>query len=86
MGQMSAWYLLSSMGMYQVDPAGGRYWLSSPMFDRITINLPKGRKFTIRKEKGLKEKALLNGKPYNLDYIDYRDIVSGGEIILRDSE
>ena len=42
-GQMSAWYVLSSLGMYEVEPAGGRYWFGSPLFDRAEVKVPGGR-------------------------------------------
>ena len=87
MGQMSAWYLLSSMGLYQVNPFDGKYWFGSPLFDSVTINLPDGKTFTITAQNNSKdnkyiEKAFLNGKPYDKNYIDYSDIVSGGELVF----
>ena len=87
MGQMSAWYILSSMGLYQVNPAEGRYWFGSPVIDKATINLPDSRTFTIRAENNSAEniyieKAFLNGKPYDKNYIDYSDIVRGGELVF----
>lgn len=45
-GQMSAWYVLSALGMYEVEPAGGRYWFGSPLFDRAEVKIPGGT-FTI---------------------------------------
>ena len=41
-GQMSAWYVLSSLGMYEAEPAGGRYWFGSPLFDRAEVKVPSG--------------------------------------------
>ena len=46
-GQMSAWYVFSSMGFYPVCPATDRYMLSAPRFQKITLNLHDGRKYTI---------------------------------------
>jgi predicted alpha-1,2-mannosidase len=46
-GQMSAWYIFSSMGFYPVCPATDKYMLSAPRFQKITLNLQEGRKFTI---------------------------------------
>ena len=48
-GQMSAWYVLSSLGMYEAEPAGGRYWFGSPLFDRAEVKVPGGV-FTITAE------------------------------------
>ena len=46
-GQMSAWYVFSSMGFYPVCPATDRYMLSAPRFQKVTLNLPNGKRFTI---------------------------------------
>jgi len=46
-GQMSAWYVFSSMGFYPVCPATDRYMLSAPRFQKITLNLQGGKKYTI---------------------------------------
>ena len=40
-GQMSAWYILSSVGLYQVDPVGGRFVIGSPLFDKATVNVAR---------------------------------------------
>jgi putative alpha-1,2-mannosidase len=81
-GQMSAWYILSSMGFYQPEPAGGRYYFGSPLFDEVVIKLPAGS-FTVRAVDNSAENiyiqsVTLNGEPYSLPYIDYQDIMRGG--------
>jgi predicted alpha-1,2-mannosidase len=81
-GQMSAWYILSALGFYQVNPAGGIFVLGSPIFDQVTINLPKGKRFIIKvsnnSNKNIYIQSLkLNGKPYTLSYITYPDIKGG---------
>ena len=38
-GQMSAWYILSSVGLYQVEPAGGKYIIGSPIFNKASLNV-----------------------------------------------
>ena len=86
-GQMSAWYILSAMGMYQVDPAGGRFVLGSPLFDEVTMQTGHGRTFTVRATGNSKENiyiqsARLNGRPYTRSYIDFNDIVAGGTLEL----
>ena len=83
-GQMSAWYVLSSMGFYQVEPALPRFWFGAPLFEKMTVKVPGGD-FVIT-AKGVGEKkphikaAKLNGKPYTLPYIEYKDIVAGGTL------
>lgn len=85
-GQMSAWYILSSLGFYQVEPASGRYWFGTPMFEQVDVTVPGG-KFTVKAE-GLSpenvyiRKATLNGKELKDLYIDYADIVTGGELVF----
>ena len=46
-GQTSAWYVFSAMGFYPVCPGSGQYAIGSPYFDRVTLHLPKNKKFTI---------------------------------------
>ncbi len=82
-GQMSAWYVLSAMGIYQVEPSGGRYMFGSPIFDQAVINVGKGRTFTIvaynnSAQNMYVSQIKLNGKPYKNLYIDYQDIMAGG--------
>ena len=86
-GQMSAWYVLSSVGLYQVEPAGGKYIIGSPLFDEAQINVGNGRTFTIRARNNSQENiyvqsAKLNGKPYSKTYLMFQDIVRGGTLEL----
>ena len=84
-GQMSAWYILSSMGLYQVEPAGGKYIFGSPLFNKAVVSVGGGKTFTIEAKNNSPENiyiqsAKLNGKPYTRSYIDYRDIMRGGTL------
>ena len=86
-GQMSAWYVLSSMGLYQVEPAGGRYIIGSPLFDSVEMNVGNGRTFKVTARNNSSENiyvqsAKLNGKKYTKSYVDFKDIVCGGELEL----
>lgn len=86
-GQMSAWYVLSAMGFYQVHPADGRFVFGSPLLDEAVITLPGGKTFTIKAVNNSKatryiKSKTLNGKPYDENYISYSDIEKGGELIL----
>ena len=90
-GQMSAWYILSSMGLYQVEPAGGKYIFGSPLFKKVVVNVGGGKTFTIEaKNNSAKniyiQSAKLNGKRYTRSYIDYKDIMKGGilEFVMGD--
>ena len=85
-GQMSAWYILSSLGFYQVEPASGRYWFGSPMWDEAEFEVPGG-KFVIKTVNNSPENMYvrsvkLNGKPYDKPYIMHSDIMKGGELIM----
>lgn len=86
-GQMSAWYILSSMGFYQVEPAGGRYYFGSPLFDNVSIAIPDGKTFSVTARNVSEDNRYiraitLNGHPYTKPYIQYHDIMKGGELIL----
>lgn len=86
-GQMSAWYILSAMGFYQVEPAGGRYVLGSPLFDKVSMKVGEGKTFTVVAKNNSNEnifiqKAKLNGKDYPYSYIDFKDIQKGGTLEL----
>lgn len=86
-GQMSAWYILSSLGFYEVEPASGRYWFGSPLFDRAEIDVPGG-KFVMIAENNSDENRyiqsiILNGKPLEKGYIEYKDITSGGTLKIK---
>ena len=81
-GQMSAWYVLSSMGFYQVEPACPRLWFGLPLFSKEVVKVAGGE-FTIKAEGPLDghiASVKLNGQPYDLPYIEYKDIVAGGTL------
>ena len=82
-GQMSAWYIFSSIGFYQVNPANGIFVFGSPLFDSITMKLPDNKQFKVKalnnNEKNIYIQSVkLNGKPYTHSYITYKDIMQGG--------
>ncbi|MDO4957343.1 MAG: GH92 family glycosyl hydrolase [Bacteroidales bacterium] len=91
-GQMSAWYILSSLGFYQVAPCGGKYVIGSPIVREAKVRVADNKYFTIRvhsvskasKPASAKEiyvdHILLNGEPYPYSYLMHDDIVKGGTI------
>ena len=79
-GQMSSWYVLSALGLYPLNPADSRYYLTEPLFDKATLHLENGKTFTIEKRKDSKAKTLLNDKPLNRGYITYEEIIAGGRL------
>ena len=86
-GQMSAWYILSSIGLYPENPAYQNYIIGSPLFDEVTINLENGKKFIV-KAKNVSDKniyiqsASLNDKPLTKSFITYNDIMNGVSLIF----
>ena len=92
-GQMSAWYIMSSMGFYQVEPGSGQYWFGTPLFDKVSINVGmtrstgENRYFTITAENNSAvnryiQSITLNGKAYTKGYIEHKDIMAGGELVI----
>ena len=86
-GQMSAWYILSSVGLYQVDPVGGRFVIGSLLFDKATVNVGGGKTFTVvaknNSDKNIYvQSARLNGKTLKNSYVDFNDIRHGGTLEL----
>lgn len=86
-GQMSAWYILSSVGLYQVDPVGGRFVIGSPLFDKATVNVGAGKTFTVVAKNNSDrniyvQSARLNGKALKNSYIEFNDIRNGGTLEL----
>jgi len=82
-GQMSAWYIFSSLGFYPVFPASGNYVLGSPLFDKATIRLPEGKSFTVDVKNNSPENIYiqqveLNGKVQSKSTINHQDIMIGG--------
>ncbi|MEQ3165137.1 GH92 family glycosyl hydrolase [Parabacteroides goldsteinii] len=84
-GQMSAWYVFSSLGFYPMDPVSGRYELGAPLFDRAVINLSSGRQFVITAEnlsdKNIYvEKVWLNDRSLDRTYITFDELLNGGTL------
>lgn len=87
MGEMSAWYILNSMGFYQPNPAGGEFVFGSPLFSRAELSLPGGKTFTVIAENLTDENifirgAKLNGRELDKRSITYDDIMAGGELVF----
>ncbi|GAA4317508.1 GH92 family glycosyl hydrolase [Mucilaginibacter gynuensis] len=90
-GQMSSWYVISALGLYSVCPGTDEYVIGSPVFNKATITLENGKKFTIVANNNSKsnvyiQSATLNGKVYNHNFITYNDIINGGTLVLQMSD
>ncbi|MBS1933512.1 MAG: glycoside hydrolase family 92 protein, partial [Bacteroidetes bacterium] len=84
-GQMSAWYIFSSLGFYPVFPANGAYVFGSPLFDKATVKVGTNKIFTVEVENNSPDniyiqRVELNGKPYTKTYIMHSDIMKGGTL------
>ncbi|CAM1364646.1 GH92 family glycosyl hydrolase [Tenacibaculum xiamenense] len=90
-GQMSSWYVFSSLGFYPVNPAQGIYAFGTPLFNEATIQLNEGTKFTV-KVKNKSDKNIyidtveLNGLPINRYYITHNEIMKGGSLVFKMSK
>jgi predicted alpha-1,2-mannosidase len=87
-GQMSAWYIFSSLGFYPVFTASGQYVLGSPLFDKATVHLENGKKFTVEAIHNSPENIYiqsveLNGKAHDFSFISHEDIMRGGTLKIR---
>lgn len=86
-GQMSAWFILNSMGFYQVCPGKPVYSIGRPLFNKATIRLKDEKTFTViarnnSRENKYVQQMLLNGKKLTTPFFTHKDIVSGGTLEL----
>ena len=86
-GQMSAWYVFSSLGFYPVTPGSNQYIIGSPLFEKATINLENSKQFTVQangisKENFYIKSAKLNGKVLDRSYLYHQEIISGGTLVF----
>jgi predicted alpha-1,2-mannosidase len=89
-GQMSAWYIMSSLGLYPVSPGSGEYVFTSPLFEEATMQLHNGNEIKIISNNPDKnmyiEKVLLNDKELKTSFITHQQMMEGGvlEFVLTD--
>ena len=84
-GQMSAWYVMASLGLYPVDPLDGKYELVTPLFEEARVQLPGGKLLTIkaprkRADEQYTASVTFNGKRLNRSYLTYQELKQGGTI------
>jgi predicted alpha-1,2-mannosidase len=90
-GQMSAWYILSALGFYAVDPVSGNYVFGGPLFDRATIHLGNGTNLVIEAEGNAPDKPYVqsvtwNGQPYAKSWFSHAQIAQGGTFVMKMGE
>lgn len=86
-GQMSAWYVLSSIGIYSLTPGSDKYMLGTPLFNHSHINLENGKTFNIiannlNDDNIYVKSVLLNDKPLNRYYITHSELMNGGTLVF----
>jgi len=86
-GQMSAWFLMNSMGIYQVAPGKPVYSLGRPLFDKVTVNLENGKKLVIEargnsRENKYTKKVTFNGEVLKTPFITHKEIAAGGNLVF----
>ncbi|MDB6085783.1 MAG: alpha-mannosidase [Gammaproteobacteria bacterium] len=84
-GQMSAWYIFTAMGFYPINPASAEYVMGSPLFQRVSLNLPNGKTFVISAPNNSAQNVYvqsvtLNGAPLRIPVITYAQIEAGGKL------
>jgi predicted alpha-1,2-mannosidase len=84
-GQMSAWYILSSLGFYPVNPANNEFILGAPQLKKAKLNLQNGKVFEIKannisSQNIYSDKAILNGKILDKPFITFEQIMNGGSL------
>lgn len=84
-GQTSSWYVLSALGFYSVCPGTDEYVIGSPLFRKATITMEDGKKFIVEANNNdtqnvYIQSATLNGKSFDKNYVQYKDIINGGTL------
>jgi predicted alpha-1,2-mannosidase len=84
-GQTSAWYVFSALGFYPVCPGSNQYVLGSPLFEKITLQLPNGKRLTIEainnsEQRVYVQAVFLNGKAITDNWINHFDLIKGGSL------
>lgn len=87
-GQMSAWYVISALGFYAVDPVSGRYVFGSPLFDRAEVDMGSGKTLRIEAKRPSPgdqyiQSITFNGRTYEKSWFAHTDIANGATIIFK---
>ncbi|MGV8139916.1 MAG: GH92 family glycosyl hydrolase [Mangrovibacterium sp.] len=88
MGSLSSWYVLSALGFYPVTPGEPVYTIGSPLFGNASLEVGKGKTFTIEAQNNSPENryiqsASLNGNPMNRTWLLHEEIINGGRLIVK---
>jgi putative alpha-1,2-mannosidase len=86
-GQMSAWFVLSALGFYPVDPVSAVYVFGSPLFDVAEVNVGNGRTLTVRAngngpDRPYVQSVRWRGKPWTKNWIAHSELIQGGDLVF----
>ncbi|WP_274186439.1 glycoside hydrolase domain-containing protein [Flavivirga sp. 57AJ16] len=89
-GTMSSWFVMRSMGLSAVNIGTPVYYLTAPIFEKVSINYSNGKKFEIEVKNYHKDhfyikSATLNGKALNQNWLHHEDIIKGGKLVIETS-
>ncbi|MGD0873068.1 MAG: GH92 family glycosyl hydrolase [Bryobacteraceae bacterium] len=87
-GQISAWYVISALGFYAVDPVSGNYVFGTPLFNRAVVEMGPGSTLTVEAKRQSPEDCYIqsvtfNGKPYHKVWFRHADIARGGTLVFQ---
>ena len=88
-GQMSAWYIWSTLGMYPLNPASGEYTFGVPLLSKAVLELPDNKKLNIivKKVKGINQNGIAsiqwNGKDIPVKSISHAELLKGGKLVYQ---
>jgi len=86
-GQMSAWFILSALGLYPVDPVSATYVLGSPLFDRAEMRVGRGKTLVVEArgnapDRPYVQRVTWNGRPWTKTWISHADLAKGGTLLF----
>ena len=86
-GQMSAWYVMSSLGFYAVDPVSGNYVFGTPLFERAEVEVRPGKKLVVEAKRNSAsdqyiQSVAFNGNPHPNLWFRHSDIANGATIVF----
>jgi predicted alpha-1,2-mannosidase len=87
-GQMSAWYIISALGFYAVDPVSGNYVFGTPLVDHAVVELGQGKQLVIdvhrhSPDEFFIESVTFNGKPWDKIWFRHADLKQGATLVFQ---
>jgi predicted alpha-1,2-mannosidase len=87
-GQMSAWFVLSALGFYSVDPVSTQYIFGTPLFDRTTLRLAEGKQLILEAKRKTADSIYIdsvafNDRPHTASWFNHDLIRQGGRFVFQ---